>query len=207
MKFMALKRRSFWFYSRLLKLFLFSFFVCGCLMAPETRIAQPLEGKVHSIKEIVNLKCRLETGSRTETEIPFTNAETFHLEIKNKDGSYQPAREESVTYSYEEDGTKKTGWINHFGYVTLGTIKRHGKVSPGETLSCDNLLSRYRHPLLRARSGHPYDVRFQVRAGLVRVLIVASAGRSALLRFALFHQTQGQSLCHAHWRLHSNSRR
>ena len=135
-------------------------------------INQSQEGQVVSIKELANLKCQLYTGPRREKKVPSSKARTFLLERKDaNDDSYADAKEEPVWYDYYgEKGEKKRGLLNNFGYVPVKSVKPQ-KSSGGE-IKCRNLLSKNIHPILKARSNHSYEVRFQVRAGLVRALIV-----------------------------------
>ena len=139
-------------------------------------INQNQEGQVVSIKELTDLRCRLHTGPRKEKKIPSSKARTFLLERKDtNDDSYADAKEEPIWYDYEDDdeeenSKKKRGLLNNFSYVPVTSVKP--QESSGGEIKCRNLLSRNIHPLLKARSGHAYEVRFQVRAGLVRALAV-----------------------------------
>ena len=69
--------------------------------------------------------------------------------------------------------TKKAG-STIFGYVQ---IQREGVTdvsppSPGQDISCINLISPDHHSLLVAKAHHTYDVRFQIIGGFVRVLLL-----------------------------------
>lgn len=150
-------------------------FSVSCLLNFDPELNQKQRDKVFLIKDIINLKCRLKTGNRTEQEVPFTNAlSSFNLEIK-QGKTYKEAKEEPVTFKYKDlkDEKTKTGWINNLGYVPIEAENRTGDFLPSSSVKCVNLISKGIHPLLRARSNYEYNVRFQVIGGFVRVLLVA----------------------------------
>ena len=176
-------------------------FSVSCLDGPEDRVSQLQEGKNVPIKDIVNLKCLLETGDRKDTTIPFTDALSFNLERKKKKGSYVPAKEETLTYKYQDPKDKKikTGWLNNFSYVVPGDLKEDSPAYAGREVSCENFRALLKHPFLRAKSNHSYAVRFQVAGGFVRVLLLAPPEDIPQSALAYSLKLQGESLCHAHW--------
>ena len=146
-----------------------------------SEINQSQRGNAVFIKDILNLQCRLHTGDRRSEEVvPYTRALSYKLEKKLRKHSYKEVKDETkdVILSYEyrdEEGKRKQGWINNFGYVHIEkTEERKGLSSSSEEVSCLNLLSGpLHHPLLIAKANHSYDVRFQLIGDFVRVLLLS----------------------------------
>lgn len=153
----------------------------SCIRTLSPRLSQSLEGKVASVKSILNLKCVLNTGERLDQRVDRSDARTFSLEEKRGYKDYRTIDEGTIRYKgFDSKGNAEEGYINNFGYVSVKSVEDHTSKKTEESslvpgINCLNLISPEHHPLFVGRAHHKYQVRFQIIGNQARVLAVASA--------------------------------